>query len=138
MWGGYGAVLVTKKKFPCSVCGRVSTRLIDGIVWLCFDCSKNTETQGRKDDSGKLRWMLLPFKALREVVEVLEFGAKKYGVGNWEKVPDFKSRYADALMRHFTSWLDGEKTDSDTGKSHLAHAMCCALFLLHFELKEDK
>ena len=36
------------------------------------------------------------------------------------------------------AYANGEKIDSETGISHLAHAMCCLLFLLAFDLGEDK
>lgn len=85
---------------------------------------------GRKDDAGKLRYSLLPVAPLRRVVEVLEFGARKYGVGNWMKVPDGRVRYTDALMRHVEAWRGGELLDPETKLPHLAHAICCALFIL--------
>ena len=40
---------------------------------------------GIKYDSGKLRWTLLPFRELEEVVKVLEKGAVKYDFDNWKK-----------------------------------------------------
>jgi hypothetical protein len=46
--------------------------------------------------------------------------------------------YIDAGFRHFAAYAGGEKNDSETGLSHLAHAMCCMLFLLSFDLGEDK
>jgi hypothetical protein len=91
---------------------------------------------GIKFDGGKPQWSLLPFKALREVVDVLTYGAKKYAPDNWKKVPNAKQRYIDAGFRHFTAYAGGEKLDSETGKSHLAHAICCLLYLLAFEVGE--
>lgn len=88
---------------------------------------------GRKDDDGKLRYSLLPVGPLRRVVEVLEFGAKKYGIDNWQLVPDAARRYTDALMRHVEAWRGGEHTDEESGLPHLAHAICCALFLIWFD-----
>jgi hypothetical protein len=91
---------------------------------------------GVKYDSDKPRWSLLPFKALQEVVEVLTFGAKKYAADNWKIVPNAQERYIDAAYRHLADWNSGEKKDPETGKSHLAHAICCLLFLLWFEHKD--
>jgi len=90
---------------------------------------------GVKYDSDKPRWSLLPFKALQEVVEVLTFGAKKYASDNWKIVPNAQERYIDAAYRHLADWNSGEKKDPETNKSHLAHAICCLLFLLWFEQK---
>lgn len=94
--------------------------------------------EGRKADSGKRRFSLLPWKALGVVVDVLEFGARKYAVDNWKHVPDAERRYFDAALRHLQAWwtakqLGEEATDPETGISHLGHAACCVLFLLGFE-----
>jgi hypothetical protein len=100
---------------------------------------------GMKFDTGKLLWRLLPWKALEEVVKVLTFGALKYAPSNWIYVKQADERYQDAALRHLTAYLSGEKLDPETGYSHLAHCICCLLFLLHFEvtgerpyLEEDK
>jgi len=93
---------------------------------------------GVKYDQDKPQWSLLPFKALKEVVDVLTYGAKKYAPDNWKKVPNAKQRYIDAGFRHFTAYAAGEKLDPETGKSHLAHALCCLLYLLAFEIGEDR
>ena len=95
-----------------------------------------TTVAGVKYDNDKPQWSLLPFKALTEVVEVLTYGAKKYAPDNWKKVPNAKQRYIDASFRHLTAYVGGEKLDSETGKSHLAHALCCILYLLAFEKGE--
>jgi len=98
---------------------------------------KPTEATGVKYDSGKLQWTLLPFRAINEVLEVLAFGAKKYAADNWKIVPEARTRYVDAAFRHLTDWHLKERIDGETGKSHLAHAICCLLFLLWFE-QEDR
>ena len=94
------------------------------------------KAEGVKFDNDKPQWSLLPFKALKEVVDVLTYGAKKYAPDNWKKVPDARQRYIDAGFRHFTAYAGGEKNDSETGMSHLAHATCCMLFLMSFD-KDD-
>ena len=93
--------------------------------------------EGTKYDGGKLRWSLLPLRAVEDVVKVLEFGARKYAPDNWMKVPDARERYWDAAMRHLIEWKAGDKRDGETGLSHLAHAICCLLFMLWFDQKED-
>jgi hypothetical protein len=89
----------------------------------------NSITQGRKFDGGKLEYGLLPPHALKETVKVLTFGAQKYERDNWQKVPDSKRRYFDALQRHLWAWKEGEEVDPESGIHHLAHAMCCLMFL---------
>lgn len=91
---------------------------------------------GIKFDSGKLRWGLLPLEPLIVVVQVLMLGAKKYSDNNWKQIDDIPGRYYDAAMRHLTAWKMGEKSDPETGLSHLAHATCCLLFMLWSELKQ--
>jgi hypothetical protein len=80
---------------------------------------------------------LLPFEALESIADVLTFGAEKYSPNNWKVVPDAIPRYEGALLRHFSAYKQGDKTDPDTGLSHLAHAACNALFLIWFELQKE-
>lgn len=86
--------------------------------------------EGRKDDADKLRWDLLPFNSVEKVVKVLQYGANKYGDFNWFYVKDYKRRYFSACMRHLIAWWKGEKYDKESGYNHLAHAICCLIFLL--------
>ncbi len=90
---------------------------------------------GVKKDTGKAPWSLLPFDALRQVVIVLAAGARKYAARNWEKGVLW-SRYYDAAMRHQTAWWqESERDDPEDGLHHLAHAICCLLFLLAYDLR---
>lgn len=88
--------------------------------------------KGSKHDRGKPRWSLLP-PGIRSVVDVLEYGAQKYSVDNWQLVQDPRRRYFDALQRHVWAWSDGETNDPESGLHHMAHAACCALFLIWFD-----
>lgn len=89
--------------------------------------------QGRKDDSAKLRYSLLPSGTVNQVVQVLEFGSKKYADNNWQKVENSRTRYYDAAMRHIDAWFNGDLKDAETGLHHLAHAICCLMFLMWFD-----
>jgi len=91
--------------------------------------SQNATTGGRKFDGGKLQYGLLPPAALKATVEILTFGAEKYEPDNWKYVPYSKRRYFDAMQRHLWAWKEGEINDPESGKHHLAHAMCCLMFL---------
>lgn len=93
---------------------------------------------GRKFDGGKLEYGLLPPLALEETVKVLTFGAQKYERDNWQRVPDSKRRYFDALQRHVWAWKMGEQIDQESGIHHLAHAMCCLMFLYEHDVKYSK
>lgn len=86
----------------------------------------------QKFDGEKLRFDLMPPKALEAIVRVLTFGARKYAPGNWIKAPTW-GRYYAALQRHMTAWWSGETNDPETGISHLAHAGCSLVFLMELE-----
>lgn len=87
-------------------------------------------TEGIKYDASKPRWSLIPQGTLEEVIKVLEYGANKYAPDNWKKVPDMETRYYDAAMRHIDAYWKGEYLDQESGEPHLAHAVCCLLFLM--------
>ena len=87
--------------------------------------------KGTKYDKEKPRWTLLPFRELEQVVDVLTSGAQKYDDDNWKKVvSDDKDRYFSACMRHLVAWRQDELVDKESKKPHLAHAVCCILFLM--------
>lgn len=90
------------------------------------------KVSGVKYDGGKLRYSLIPPRALASIVAVLTFGALKYAPNNWMHVPNAYERYLDALMRHIEAYRSGEQLDPESGIHHLAHAGCCLLFLLAF------
>jgi len=91
-------------------------------------------TKGRKHDAGRDPWDLFPWAAATEIVKVLEHGRQKYAAENWRHVRPLRRRYFAALMRHTLAWARGERDDPDTGLHHLAHAGCCLMFILEFEV----
>ncbi len=84
---------------------------------------------GIKHDNDKLRFDLWPVKSLMDVAEVLTYGANKYSDNNWMKVSPFYDRYYAALWRHVLAWKNGEVNDPESGLPHLAHALCCLIFM---------
>jgi hypothetical protein len=88
-------------------------------------------SEGKKFDGEKVGAHLLPPGPLLEIAEILDFGAKKYDAWNWSKGIKYSRVYA-ATLRHLWAWYRGEDNDPETGKSHLAHAGCCILFLLQY------
>lgn len=92
---------------------------------------RDLRADGRKYDDHKTRYDLLPPEALEQWARVLTYGASKYGDRNWEEGIVW-SRVFAAAQRHLWAWWNGEDLDDETGLSHLAHAMCCVGFLLHF------
>lgn len=97
---------------------------------------------GRKDDAHKTRIDLVPPELVFAVADILTSGARKYEDRNWEKGMSW-GRVFGALMRHMWAWWGGAgpttksflfgDNDSETGRSHLWHAGCCAAFLIAYE-----
>lgn len=90
------------------------------------------ENSGKKNDAEKPRMDLISPVAIEELAKVLTFGAKKYAAHNWRNGIVY-SRLIAAMMRHVNAYNAGETNDPETGLSHMAHAMCEAMFLLEFE-----
>ena len=117
-----------------------------GIIYVthkpCDNCAKAIKDAGiihtvlvenfLKFDSGKLQYSLIPTSATLALAQVLTYGAKKYKPNNWQQVDD-TTRYVDALYRHLEAWRSGELIDSESGLSHLAHAMTNIVFLNHLQ-----
>lgn len=97
----------------------------------------NQFTTGHKDDQDKNRLDLIEPEFIEGVGKVLTFGADKYEPNNWQKVEDAKDRYYAAALRHLIAWRKGEKTDPESGLSHLDHVACNIMFLQHFEREVD-
>ena len=85
---------------------------------------------GMKYDGGKPEMTLLPPWALESVAKVLTFGAKKYAPDNWKYVENGEYRYKNAAERHINEFKKGNINDPESGLPHLAHAICCLMFIL--------
>jgi hypothetical protein len=92
----------------------------------------NMTKEGVKHDQEKIRTELLPPEALEAIATILTFGAKKYAARNWELGMSWSRPYG-ACLRHLFAWWRGEKSDPETGYSHLWHAGCCIIFLISYE-----
>ncbi len=93
-------------------------------------------SDGIKYDQEKIRTDLLSASAIEEVAKVLTYGAKKYTAHNW-RLGMAWSRLLGASIRHVFAFMRGEDRDPETGFCHLAHAMCCLMFLLEFYLTKN-
>ena len=87
-------------------------------------------SEGKKFDTGKLRYDLIPLEALEGLADILTFGAQKYSENNWKDVERAEDRYYAALLRHLFASRKGEKSDPESGKSHLHHAITNLAFLI--------
>ena len=112
-------------------------RLSKYVKALREELSDDSGRLGVKFDKDKPKWNLLPWDELEDVVEVLTFGAKKYAPDNWKFVDDANNRYMDAAMRHLVAHQQGEQRDAESGESHIAHAICCLLFMLWHDKNDN-
>ncbi len=94
---------------------------------------------GMKFDKGKLL-ANIPFEdfplALRELIRVCTFGAKKYARSSWKTVPNAETRYGDARARHFIDASAGIDLDEESELDHLAHEAWNCLALLQLKLEK--
>lgn len=74
-----------------------------------------------------------PLAGLDAVLEILEFGAKKYDENNWMLLTDPKNRYENAAWRHLLAMARGEVDDPETGMRHAAHLGCNLVFLTYLK-----
>lgn len=79
-------------------------------------------------NEGKPQFSLIDFDSLIPLVQVLEFGAKKYSRDNWKKEMP-KNELMDSLMRHMVALLRGEENDPESGLPHIGHIMANAMFI---------
>ena len=109
-----------------------------------FKKEEKHQSKGKKYNEGKP--MLAQFykhfpNAYKAMVDNATYGFKKYKEDindpNWKKNEIWE--YEDALFRHFTSYLEGEKIDKESGKKHLAAVIwnACVLYELN-EIKDKK
>lgn len=95
-------------------------------------------SEGKKFDSDKPDYSLVPSESLKEAIKVLSFGAKRYGRNNWKKLSGWRRRYATAAWRHLDAILRGEDRDPDSGLPHAAHVAVNGLFLTWFALRAER
>lgn len=98
---------------------------------------------GVKNDQGKTQWWYFDnfWPQLEQVVQVLEMGDRKYPAedgSNWKRVDNANQRYKDAMFRHMVAYRTGQRDDPESGKSHLAHVITNALFLMYNDSVEEE
>ena len=103
---------------------------------------KQGQAGGLKFDQGKDEWHLLlsgkgMIRALRGVVGILMFGAKKYAAHSWREVEDNERRYLDGLFRHYAAIMEEglQAVDAESGKLHIDHLTTNGAFLQYFARK---
>lgn len=87
-----------------------------------------------KHDNGKLLISLIDPKFIEGLATVMTQGANRYGRDNWKECKE-PHRYLDALLRHTLKYWEGEKVDTESGKSHLYHIAFNAMALDYLDNK---
>jgi hypothetical protein len=90
---------------------------------------RDPNSAGKKYDADKTCMDLLCPFAIEELAKVLTFGQQKYSAWNWCKGIK-TSRLVAAVLRHIFAYMRGEDRDPETGLHHIAHAMCCCMFII--------
>ena len=91
--------------------------------------------EGLRWDTDKFPIEYIPLHLLEETARILKEVTTReenpYPMWNWANGMKWSRCYASA-MRHMMKWYRGEDNDEETGRNHLAHAMCSLLFLIHY------
>lgn len=99
---------------------------------------KDQQKDGVKYDQGKLRFDLLPWRAITALVRILTFGSYKYTPNGWKTVPGASERYLAAALRHLALRGSGEVYDKESGLRHIDHAMCNLTFLSELDINPEE
>lgn len=78
-------------------------------------------------------WRIVDSDTLTEVSSVLTFGAAKYAPLNYAKGMAF-SRVLNSFRRHALAVVGDNPLDTESGLSHMAHALCNVLFAVTYTL----
>jgi hypothetical protein len=117
------------EKMTCLICGEIFTNNDN----LAEHIKKHKLGEGLKRDHGKLEWDKFLWAEAEQVMEVMQFGAKKYAWYNFSKVENAHERYFSAAIRHLLEYKYGRRTDGESLKKTLAHAVCDLMFLMHLD-----
>ncbi len=82
--------------------------------------------QAARFNSGKRQWGLVQFEALEPMVQVLEYGLKKYAAHNWREGAGLnKLQCLESMQRHLAELFEaeqfdpGRKIDPESGLPHI-------------------
>lgn len=87
--------------------------------------------EGKGDLSKKPHHAAIDPYLLKELAQVMRFGANKHGKNNFRTMTqEAAQEIRDSVSRHFNDgFLCGEEKDSESGLSHLAHMVANVMFL---------
>lgn len=97
-----------------------------------FDDIYHNRVIGRFNQD-KLQWTLMDSQAMTPMIQVLQYGCKKYDRDNWKKACPKRLDLMDSLQRHALAMIAGEAIDKESGLPHIGHLMCNAMFYSYWE-----
>ena len=116
-------------------CQKQNVELEDSVVQV----SNMNRESNHKDDKEKLQWHLLPLSLIKPVVEIFQYGLKKYGKeGSWALLDDGYIRYRNAFFRHLEAHESGQYIDPESGFPHIQHCAWNGLAMMYFALKKPR
>lgn len=80
------------------------------------------EQKGLKFDNNKPDMTDIPLEAMWQMGAAFTYGQKKYGKNNYRNGM-LVSRQLAAAIRHIFQHLAGQSFDSESGETHLGHAL---------------
>jgi hypothetical protein len=108
---------------------------------MIFDYKEEEEEEkkGRADrfNDSKRQWNLMHLPSFEPMVQVLEYGAKKYSPNQWKKGFPITEIY-DSLMRHMIAFMNGEDNDPESGLPHIGHIQCNIMFMAYVKENHPK
>jgi len=84
--------------------------------------------KANRHNNGKPQLSYIHLGCFTEAAKVMDFGAKKYGRGNWLKGQPLE-QLIDSLLRHVAALQSGEHIDPESGCHHIGHIQANAMFL---------
>ncbi len=108
-----------------------------------FELAPNLDLdKAKKESDGKSPFQILfQLPGLKDVSDVFLYGMNKYSEFNWREGKNqsgYKMKLMGAALRHCFAYMTGEKSDPESGKPHLAHAVCNLLMVADLEILESK
>ena len=85
--------------------------------------------------------------AISAAETIMQYGAKKYGANNWQRLEDFIRRYQSAAIRHLTKVHHGSDPNTNfsvglndidqSGYANWMHVVCNLVFLIYDDLRDE-
>ena len=88
---------------------------------------------GLKFDGSKPKISLIPAEAINEMAIAFTYGASKYAADNFKNGVAYR-RLLDAALRHILAISNNEDEDSESGNTHIGHALA-SLAMLAYMMK---